>query len=263
MNETGYGPSSRYGRLLFDGDERKYEQWEVKFLGYMRLRKLKDSITAADDVEITTAKNEETFAELIQFLDDKSLALVMRDARDDGRKALKILRAHYAGTGKPRIISLYTELTSLVKSEHETVADYVIRAETAAIALRNAGETVTDSLLIAMVLKDLPEEYKPFVVVVTQSDKEQKFSELKVALRSFEDTERTSVTTGNHSVMKTEYKKESQPEIVCYQCAIQGTLLASVRATRRTDGDSGVTRAIAHLTVTEHVGAREKIRLIK
>ena len=91
MNETGYGPSSRYGRLLFDGDERKYEQWEVKFLGYMRLRKLKDSITAADDVEITAAKNEETYAELIQFLDDKSLALVMRDARDDGRKALKIL----------------------------------------------------------------------------------------------------------------------------------------------------------------------------
>ena len=137
MNETGY--SSRYGRRLFDGDERKYEQWEVKFLGYMRLRKLKDSITAADDVEITAAKNEEAFAELIQFLDDKSLALVMRDARDDGRKALKILRAHYAGTGKPRIISLYTELTSLVKSEHETVTDYVIRAETAATALRNAA----------------------------------------------------------------------------------------------------------------------------
>lgn len=66
----------------------------------MRLRKLKDSITAADHVDITAAKNKETFARLIQFLDDKSLALVMRDARHDGRKALKILRAHYAGTGK-------------------------------------------------------------------------------------------------------------------------------------------------------------------
>ena len=43
----------------------------------MRLRKLKDSITAADDVEITAATNEEAFEELIQFLDDKSLALVM------------------------------------------------------------------------------------------------------------------------------------------------------------------------------------------
>lgn len=60
----------------------------------MRLRKLKDTITAADDVDITAAKKEETFTELIQFLDDKSLALVMRDARDDGRKALKISCEH-------------------------------------------------------------------------------------------------------------------------------------------------------------------------
>lgn len=52
------------------------------------------------------AKNEEIFAELIQFLDDKSLSLVMRDAQDDGRKAWKMLSEHYAGTGKPRVISL-------------------------------------------------------------------------------------------------------------------------------------------------------------
>ena len=54
-----------------------------------------------------------------------------------------------------------------MKSEHETVTDNVIQAETAATAPKNA---VTDSLLIAMVLKGLPEENKPFVIVVTQSD---------------------------------------------------------------------------------------------
>ena len=39
---TGYGP--RYGRLKFDGDETKYELWEVKFLGHMRLQKLHETI---------------------------------------------------------------------------------------------------------------------------------------------------------------------------------------------------------------------------
>ena len=35
---------------------------------------------------------------------------MMRDAKDDGRKAIEILREHYVGKGKPRVIALYTEL---------------------------------------------------------------------------------------------------------------------------------------------------------
>ena len=105
------------------------------------------------DTNDDEAKNEEAFAELIQFLNDKSLSLIMRDVMDDGKtkKALEILRQHYAGSSKPRIISLYTELTSLVKSSNELVTDYVIRAETAAAALNSANENVSDNLLIAMV----------------------------------------------------------------------------------------------------------------
>ena len=65
---TGYGPSSnavRFNRLCFDGEERSYEQWEVKFLGYMRLRKLKETILPSGDVSADVVKNEEAFAELI------------------------------------------------------------------------------------------------------------------------------------------------------------------------------------------------------
>ena len=67
-------------------------KWEVKFLGYMRLQTLKDVLVSESwDEEANASKNEEAFAELIQFLDEKSLVLVMRDAIDDGRKALQIL----------------------------------------------------------------------------------------------------------------------------------------------------------------------------
>ncbi len=142
---TGYGPrreaGSRWNRLCFDGDEKNYELWETKFLGHMRLQGLKDTViseppTRGDEDEEAANRNEEAYAELIQYLDDKSLSLVMRDAVDDGRKALRILRAYYAGKGKPRIISLYTELTSLQKTANESVTDYIIRAETAITALR-------------------------------------------------------------------------------------------------------------------------------
>ena len=50
----------------------------------------------------------EAYNELIQFLDDKSLSLIVREASDNEREALRILRDHYADKEKPRIISLYT-----------------------------------------------------------------------------------------------------------------------------------------------------------
>ena len=46
---TGYGPSrrdngSRWSRLLYDGDETKYEICETKFLVYLHTLSLKDAI---------------------------------------------------------------------------------------------------------------------------------------------------------------------------------------------------------------------------
>ena len=62
--------------MYFDGDERKYEQWEIKFLGYMRLQNLKHIILPFETPP-DVGKNEEAFAEMIQFLDDHILSLVM------------------------------------------------------------------------------------------------------------------------------------------------------------------------------------------
>ncbi len=59
----------------------------------------------------------------------------------------------------------------------EDITDYIIKAERAATGLRLAGEAVTDNLVIPMILKGLPDSYKPFVVVHTQLDKYKTLSE--------------------------------------------------------------------------------------
>ena len=77
---------------------------------------------------VDVARNADVFAEIVQCLDDRSLTLVMRDAKYDGRRAIEILREHYhdyVGKGKPRVIALYTELTSLKMSEDCGLTDYV------------------------------------------------------------------------------------------------------------------------------------------
>ena len=84
---TGYGPSrrdygSQWSRLLFDGDESKYEIWETKFLAYLHTLSLGKNLSGD---ETDTERNEEAYNELIQFLDDKSLSLIMREASDNGR----------------------------------------------------------------------------------------------------------------------------------------------------------------------------------
>ena len=122
-------PSSAYKVPIFNGDERNFELWEIKFLGLMRIRGLSQVFTNPSSSDLD--KKADAFAELIQCLDDTSLSLIIRDARDDGGKALNILRSHYLSKGKPRIITLYTELTSL-KLEKETITDFIIRTETLA-----------------------------------------------------------------------------------------------------------------------------------
>ena len=222
---TGYGP--RFARLCFDGDEQKYELWEVKFLAHLRLQKLATCILPEEDggiaeAELDDDKNADAYAELVQVLDDRSLSLIIRDAQGNGRKALALLREHYISTGKPRVISLYTELTSLKLSGDERVTDYMIKAETAASALKTAGENVSDSLLVAMVIKGLPAEYKPFTTVVTQKDKAISFSEFKVSLRSYEETMKCCDTRSDSSVMYQRSNSDAGRAIKCYKCGKPG-----------------------------------------
>ena len=62
---TGYG----LNRLIFDGNEEKYELWELKFLAHLRLQKLadvlKDDDSSDSDEEEYTEKNASVFAELV------------------------------------------------------------------------------------------------------------------------------------------------------------------------------------------------------
>ena len=78
----------------------------------------------------------------------------------------------------------------------------MIRAENAATFLKNVGETISDGLLIAMILKGLPNVYNT-TNVMTQKDAPMTFQNFKTALRNFEEAGKTE---GN-AVMNVKEKK--------------------------------------------------------
>ena len=133
-----------------------------------------------------------------------------------------MLCEYYQGKGKPRIIALYTELTSLKKGESESTTDYMLRAETAATALKSAEEVISDCLVIAMILKGLPRSYKTFSTVVIQREKPMTFSELKTALRNYEENEKScrTGTDDQDNVMYTKPQKRFEGK--CFKCDKKG-----------------------------------------
>ena len=154
----------------------------MKFLGSLRIQHWHQIILSptdqSDDIDFVE-KNATVFAELIQYLDDKNLSLVIRDARDNGRKALTILRECYLSKGKPKVISLYTELISLRRLESGFITDYIIRTENISNTLKEAGEVIRH--LIAMVIRC--SNFELFTTVITQKKKNLTFSEFKEVMK--------------------------------------------------------------------------------
>ena len=120
---TGNGPYARH--LFFNSEDSNYELWEIKMISYLRLQKLHEVVVDTDDAILRSdpteaadiEKNKKVFATLVQFLDDQALKLIIRDAKNNGRHSLQILRDHYLGSTKPRVISMYCDLTSLKLKE--------------------------------------------------------------------------------------------------------------------------------------------------
>jgi hypothetical protein len=99
--------------------------------------------------------------------------------------------------------------------------DYVIRDENAATALRTSEEVISDTLLIAMVLKGLPSRFKTFSAIIVQQDKrEMTFDEFQTALRRYEESERSRSSDTGENVML--FKHNEKFEGTCFKCGKKG-----------------------------------------
>ena len=104
-----------------------------------------------------------------------------------------------------------------------SLTDYVLRAETATTSLKTAGEQISDSLLIAMILKGLPVQYDTYITVITQRESQMTFMEFKVSLRNYEKCHPTTNASGDR-VMKVVQRSSGRnaKTVSCYTCGRVG-----------------------------------------
>ncbi|XP_035986711.1 uncharacterized protein LOC118560093 [Fundulus heteroclitus] len=74
-----------------------------------------------------------------------------------------------------------------------------------------------------MILKGLPDEFKPFSVYITQSDEELTFAQFKMKLRSDGSTEKLCVAgSAEDCVMKVKGRDNWSIKLPCYNCGQRG-----------------------------------------
>ena len=129
-------------------------------------------------------------------------------------------------------MNLLKQLTSLSLKPTEEMTDYLIRAETLSSSLEVAGEKISETLLVSIVLKVLPDSYEYFRTVHDFSKTPTPFSDFKKALKNFADSQKLK-DCGNASITKSEAELFVSQDISkrfsgkCFRCNKSGHMKSS------------------------------------
>lgn len=158
-------------------------------------------------------------------MNDTNLSLIIREASDNGKEALRILWAHYASKVKARIISLYTELTSLKKDCNGSVTDNKHKNRNNFNITKKSRRNIKWWFKYCYNFERFTEN--PFSVYVIHSSKELPLLEFKTHLLSF-DTPQNIVNSSDDNVMKlttfpklnelTVNENHVRQEALCFTC---------------------------------------------
>ena len=187
----------------------------------MHTKKLREQLLAID-----TSNDDEKYniwAELVQCLDKRSIKMLKSECKGNGPEGWKRLTAHFSSSETPRVMNLLEQLTSLSLKPTEEMTDYLNRAETISSSLEVAGEKISETLLVSVVLEGLPDSYEYFRTMHDFSKTPTPFFDLKKALKNFADSQKLK-DCGNSSNTKSEaalfVSRDNSKKVsdICFRC---------------------------------------------
>ena len=227
---------SRQEKLQFSGREEDFPAFLEQFEARVYTLGLSD--TLLDKVKTTPAKDVETqqetddrvkeetdlqkwrymvWCELVQCLDKASINFI-RGHKPNGTAAWAALTKLHKSSERPRVQSLMSQLTGLKMTSGEKVTDYLTKAEGLKLDLAEAGETISNTLFSAMVLKGLPSDFDS-VVAVLNFGAQKSYEEMKQDLVNFATT-RGLLSTSDGTM--TAFHSDDQKPLKCHKCGKKG-----------------------------------------
>ena len=209
-----------------------------------------DTAVAAynNDVQRILDMQDAIYCELVMYLDAESLMFIKYDCKredgtGDGTKAWKMLNDRFQSKEKPAVMALTQQISNLRLEQNEHMSEYLLRSQGLLMKLRDAGETMSDSLVNSFVLQGLPSSYESFVTMETFNPSSSTI-DLRQKLQVFADTQNERVKqTGIISSANYATNKGSFQNMTCYNCGRKGH---RARDCRFQCGTSGGKAGVCH-----------------
>ena len=146
---------------------------------------------------------------------------------DDGvgkeAKAWKRLQERFQRVETPTVVTLVAQLARLQLADAENLDSFFIRGQELVTRLQEAGEAVSETVLNALVLNDLPMMYESFVIHESFNPATN-FTELRKRLQNFNESTAPRHKGQRGSVaraVKRNFKKGPKKGN-CFVCGIPG-----------------------------------------
>ena len=143
-------------------------------------------------------------------LDRNSIGIISRDARDDGTKALAVLKKHYLRDTHQRYHQLWHSFITS-KMQDEEVNIFLYRMDDTIAKLTDGGEQISDKLKVVVLLNSLPTKFDNFVAIANQRNPPYRFEELKIALLNEEDRCIAKENQSEQVMVTSDYKPRKSP----------------------------------------------------
>ena len=150
---------------VFEGKSEDLEWWLAKAMVYLTKHHPEQAKCAkagtVDDlkkIDKWQEANEGLYNFFIETLDKKTGKLIIREAKDDGYKALRVIKDHHVGCVKNNGMLALFELVTIAMKPDQTLTDYQIKLKELNAEVKESKFTM-DEINVVCGMIGLPEKY--------------------------------------------------------------------------------------------------------